>query len=202
MTFSTLSPVFILSYFVDYTEFSAVSPDVSLAGSICEAYGISADQLISGSPATLPDAPISPVPFSERFSEYRNITTLLICYFIGWFILVLYFWVLGGGGGIFYAAVVIGILFPAMTLFISVLVGLFDCLPLYRFFLLFVFGFMHMLLPYATFTLAHMNTVHRFEAPNMYSFFVGLCISAVGILFGLLIRWVSILIERYLPEVS
>ena len=141
----------------------------------------------------------------EPFSLGANTLIFLTIGYLGcWILCVLCFWVGGSSGAfaLFYALVVLRILFPVATFVASVLLGFLNCYPLYRFFYIFGFGLMHSLLPYFTSSFANTILSGNFHALDLEQFFFGLCLSAVGILFGWVIRFFSMLMTKWMNRRS
>jgi transcriptional regulator with XRE-family HTH domain len=175
-------------------------PDGALVKTISQVYGVGVGDILN-EPTPTEQVREAPAP---DYPQQRIAQSLVIYYLCGWLGCILYFWLLGGGGALFFGAIILGIVFPAITFFVSTLLGLFDCYPLFRFYMIFAFGLVHTLLPYLTYSLRHMVSVHRLSAPDMNSFFIGLCVSAVGILFGCLVRsgstWITNTLQRRTPS--
>ena len=75
-------------------------PDVALARSISEAYGVSVDQLINHQTVELHDPVFEAEPLSEYRFDRKIALTLAFGYLACWMICVMLFWV-GGSSGAF-----------------------------------------------------------------------------------------------------
>lgn len=174
-------------------------PDALQVQSICSEYGVSAEWLINDKVVAEQESQLDN-PEAEPFSLGANTLKFLTIGYLGcWILCVLCFW-LGGSSGafaLFYALLVLRILFPVATFVASVLLGFLNCYPLYRIFYIFGFGLMHSLLPYFTYSFANTILSGNFHALDMEQFFFGLCLSAVGILFGWIIRFFSMLMTKW-----
>lgn len=178
-------------------------PDALQVQSICSEYGVSAEWLINDK-SVGEQEPQLVKPDAEPFSLGASTLKLLTIGYLGcWGLCVLCFW-LGGSSGAFallYALLVLRILFPVATFVSSVLLGFLNCYPLYRIFYIFGFGLMHSLLPYFTYSFANTILSGNFHALDTEQFFFGLCLSAVGILFGWAIRFISIFITKLMNRI-
>lgn len=130
-------------------------PDVAYAKEISQVYGISLDALISGAaPERCQETVPTPVRTNDNIGK-----ALLLCYFVLWMSCVFFFWIFGSGGGfpMLYALFIYGLLFHVASGVIAFLLGLFDCWPVKRYFLVFLFGVGQVLLLYVIYSLA--NTI-------------------------------------------
>jgi hypothetical protein len=109
------------------------------------------------------------------------------------------FW-LGGSGvfALFFALFVLKIIFPVNAFVVSVLLGFLNCYPLFRIFYIFGFG----LMPYFSYTISNMIGTGRIHILDMDQFFIGLCLSAVGILFGWFIRFLSLSLAKWIDRMT
>ena len=175
-------------------------PDALQIQSICSEYGVNAEWLINDKTVDVQEPKLGKRD-DEPFSLGANTLIFLTIGYLGcWILCVLCFW-LGGSSGafaLFYALVVLRILFPVATFVASVLLGFLNCYPLYRFFYIFGFGLMHSLLPYFTYSFANTILSGNFHALDIEQFFFGLCLSATGILFGWVIRFFSMLMTKWM----
>ena len=179
-------------------------PDALQIQSICTEYGVSAEWLINDKTVDVQESQLGERD-DEPFSLGENTLKFLTLGYLGcWILCVLCFW-LGGSSGafaLFYALLVLRILFPVATFVASVLLGFLNCYPLYRFFYIFGFGLMHSLLPYFTYSFANTILSGNLHALDIEQFFFGLCLSAVGILFGWVIRFFSMLMTKWMNRSS
>ena len=175
-------------------------PDALQIQSICSEYGVNAEWLINDKTVDVQELQLEKCE-DEPFSLGANTLKFLTIGYLGcWILCVLCFW-LGGSSGafaLFYALVVLRIMFPVATFVASVLLGFLNCYPLYRFFYIFGFGLMHSLLPYFTYSFANTILSGNFHALDIEQFFFGLCLSATGILFGWVIRFFSMLMTKWM----
>ena len=178
-------------------------PDALQIQSICSEYGVNAEWLINDKTVDVQEPQLGKRD-DEPFSLGANTLKFLTIGYLGcWILCVLCFW-LGGSSGafaLFYALVVLRILFPVATFVASVLLGFLNCYPLYRFFYIFGFWLMHSLLPYFTHSFANTILSGNFHALDLEQFFFGLCLSATGILFGWVIRFFSMLMTKWMNRV-
>lgn len=174
-------------------------PDVAFAKDIGRVYGVSLDEMISGTPIAG-----NPMKMPERIDNNEELgKACLGMYFFLWIGCFLFFWFLGhvGGFAMFYAIFIYGILYHAGTAVIAFLFGLFDCWPVKRYFLVFLFGFGQMLLPWLTYDLR--NTIFnsgRINPLSWEAFVTGICISAVCITMGSLINWFVNFLQKLLNK--
>lgn len=177
-------------------------PDVAFAKDIGRVYGISLDELISGTPTARKPAPV-PVKIDNNEELGK---ACLGMYFFLWVGCFLFFWIFGHGGGfaMFYAIFIYGILYHTGTGLVAFLFGLFDCWPVNRYLLVFLFGVGQMLLPYLTYDLANTITSGNINPLPWREFVIGICISAVCITLGSLVNcltdWLQKLLDKYLKK--
>ena len=174
-------------------------PDVAFAKDISWVYGISLDELISGTPTEN-----NPVPSPTKIDNHEELgKACLGMYFFLWLGSFLFFWIFGHGGGfaMFYAVFIYGCLYHAGAALIAFLFGLFDCWPVKRYLLVFLFGAGQMLLPWLTYDLR--NTLFnsgRINPLSWEAFVTGICISAVCITLGSLINWFVEFLQKLLNK--
>lgn len=165
-------------------------PDVAMAREIGQVYGVGLDELISGN---VPVENHDSVP--TQFESNKGIgRAWLWCYGIVWLCCVLFFWIFGSGGGfaMFYAIFVYGLFYHSVSALVAFLLGLFDCWPVKRYLLVFLFGLGQMLLPWLTYSLRHtLFNSGRINPLPWTDFVTGICISAVCITLGSLVNWLS-----------
>jgi transcriptional regulator with XRE-family HTH domain len=173
-------------------------PDAMQIHSICFQYGVNAEWLINNKTVDTQESQPEK-PSREPFSFGGKTAGVLALAYLGcWFLCVLFFYMGGSGAfALFYALVILKILFPTLTFVASILLGFLNCYPLFRIFYIFGFGVMHSLLPYFTYDLANTLSTGRIHSLNWDTFAFGLCLSAVGIVFGWLIRVLSLLVSKW-----
>lgn len=174
-------------------------PDVAAAQEISRVYEIGLDELISGT-----FSPDNPKTVPAAIQEHDELgRACLGMYFFLWIGSFLFFWIFGHGGAfaMFYAIFIYGCLYHAGTALIAFLFGLFDCWPVKRYFLVFLFGFGQMLLPWLTYDLR--NTLFnsgRINPLSLEAFITGICISAVCITLGSLLNWFAACLQKHLSK--
>ena len=119
--------------------------------------------------------------------QTRNI--LVAGYFAVWIFTVLFFWLFTSGSDAFgFSLLFLWILLPATTLFVSFLIGRYDCWGKKKWISPLVFGIFYMLAEYVTFSLANMLAFGKFNLPDFGMMAVGMILSAVGLGVGNLLR--------------
>lgn len=175
-------------------------PDVALAQEISQVYGVGLDELISG---IVPVENHDSVPTKIESNEGIG-RAWLWCYGIVWLCCVLFFWMFGSGGGfaMFYAIFVYGLFYHSVSALVAFLLGLFDCWPVKRYLLVFLFGVGQMLLPWLTYSLANTIASGNINPLPWTDFVTGICISAVCITLGSLVNWLADFLSSRLENLS
>ena len=117
--------------------------------------------------------------------DYMKKSNILITtYLFIWAITLIVFWFfMGGSDAMGFGLIFLYILIPITTFVISLLIGKNNYWGKWKWFAAIIFGVMHMLAEYATFSLKNMGAISflRINTPNFELLLVGAVISAIGL---------------------
>ena len=169
-------------------------PDIVSVIRMSELYQVSLDHLLKGKE----ERPMN--DYIEYLEESTNtvqsqkklsLTILIVLYLGIWaFALIVFWFFISGADAMGYSLVFLWIVLPAATLTVSVLLGTHDHLGQWKWFAPLVFGVMHILAEYATFSTANMilNEFSRFNPPQFELLYMGAGISIAGLGIGCMVR--------------
>lgn len=114
----------------------------------------------------------------------------ILIYMAVWIACVLWFWLdIGGGGWIMaYTILSFGALLPITTLVIAFRLEWQQNLGIWRWAAMGFFSIMYVAAMWATFVLSTFLGAANIAAPSLFALLVGLCLSAIGITLGWLVR--------------
>lgn len=157
-------------------------PDIANLLALGELYSLTLDELLKGDVAMIRHLEESTdlVRSRERLSRLLVVLTYLIL----WALSILAFWAGLKEEAMLYSIATFYLVLPLTTLILAGLVGRNQCWTGLRWLMLLFFGFLYMLAPYATFSVANMLTVERFRLPELATLLPGLLCAAAGMAIG------------------
>ncbi len=180
-------------------------PDIISVIKMSDLYSISLDLLLKGE-NEMPDYLEYLEESTNTVKAKKRLSKLLviIAYLVIWaFSLIMFYCFTSGGDALGYSIIFHIILLPITTFVLSFIIGVNDYWGRLKWVSAPIFGFMYMLAPYTTFSVANMimNIQHgrpRFNMPEFSWIFYGAVISAVGLAIGLGVRRLSMYIKERL----
>ena len=169
-------------------------PDIVSVIRMSELYQVSLDHLLKGKEERPMEDYIEYLEKSTNTvqSHKKLSLTILIALYLGiWaFALIVFWFFISGADAMGYSLVFLWIVLPAATLTVSVLLGTHDHLGKWKWFAPLVFGVMHVLAEYATFSTANMvlNEFSRFNLPHFELLYMGAVFSIAGLGIGCTVR--------------
>lgn len=157
-------------------------PDIASLLALGDLYSLTLDELLKGDVAMIRHLEESTdlVRSRERLSRLLVVLTYLIL----WALSILAFWAGLKEEAMLYSIAIFYLVLPLTTLILAGLVGRNQCWTGLRWLMLLFFGFLYMLAPYATFSVANMLTVERFRLPELAALLPGLLCAAAGMGIG------------------
>lgn len=157
-------------------------PDIASLLALGELYSLTLDELLKGDVAMIRHLEESTdlVRSRERLSRLLVVLTYLVL----WALSILAFWAGLKEEAMLYSIAIFYLVLPLTTLILAGLVGRNQCWTGLRWLMLLFFGFLYMLAPYATFSVANMLTVERFRLPELATLLPGLLCAAAGMGIG------------------
>lgn len=157
-------------------------PDIANLLALGELYSLTLDELLKGDVAMIRHLEESTdlVRSRERLSRLLVVLTYLVL----WALSILAFWAGLKEEAMLYSIATFYLVLPLTTLILAGLVGRNQCWTGLRWLMLLFFGFLYMLAPYATFSVANMLTVERFRLPELAALLPGLLCAAAGMGIG------------------
>ena len=124
----------------------------------------------------------------------RNKTVTILSYLMIWTVSMLVFWVFKGGiDAMGYSLMFLWIIIPVTTFTVSVIIGKNNFWGIKKWAFTFPFGVMYMLAEYGTFSMANNIAFNKINELEWDLAVAGAIISAIGMLTGLLINWLSLI---------
>ena len=169
-------------------------PDIISVIKMSDLYGISLDHLLKEKG----EMPMS--NYMDYLEESTNtvqsqkklsLTILLATYLGIWALALIVFWFfISGSDAMGYSLAFLWIILPVTTLVISLLIGKNNHLGKGKWLMPIVFGIMHMLAEYATFSVRNMMAISfaRINTPHVELIFIGAVLSVIGLGMGSLGR--------------
>ncbi len=157
-------------------------PDIASLLALGDLYSLTLDELLKGDVAMIRHLEESTdlVRSRERLSRLLVVLTYLVL----WALSILAFWAGLKEEAMLYSIAIFYLVLPLTTLILAGLVGRNQCWTGLRWLMLLFFGFLYMLAPYATFSVANMLTVERFRLPELATLLPGLLCAAAGMGIG------------------
>ena len=157
-------------------------PDIASLLALGDLYSLTLDELLKGDVAMIRHLEESTdlVRSRERLSRLLVVLTYLVL----WALSILAFWAGLKEEAMLYSIAIFYLVLPLTTLILAGLVGRTQCWTGLRGLMLLFFGFLYMLAPYATFSVANMLTVERFRLPELAALLPGLLCAAAGMGIG------------------
>lgn len=157
-------------------------PDIASLLALGDLYSLTLDELLKGDVAMIRHLEESTdlVRSRERLSRLLVVLTYLVL----WALSILAFWAGLKEEAMLYSIAIFYLVLPLTTLILAGLVGRNQCWTGLRWLMLLFFGFLYMLAPYATFSVANMLTVERFRLPELAALLPGLLCAAAGMGIG------------------
>ncbi len=164
-------------------------PDIVSTISLSDLYAISLDELLKGDDKMIEhlEKSTDTVGARQKFTKLF----LVISYLVIWALSIIIFWLGGNYDAMGYALVAFYLVLPVSTLVISFFIGKDEGWAHTKWLMLLFFGFMFMLAPYATFSLANMTTFEQFYLPDITAALPGIICSAVGMAVGTLVKRIT-----------
>lgn len=171
-------------------------PDIVSVVKMSDLYHVSLDHLLKE------ERPMS--NYLDYLEESTNVVKsrnkhakliLITSYLAIWTISLIAFWFFtSGSDAMGYGIMFLWILLPATTFMLSLLIGRNGYWGKRKWLSAAVFGFMHMLAEYATFSIANMASAsfHKLNTPDLSMFLAGVLLSAIGMGVGAGIRRATI----------
>jgi len=164
-------------------------PDIVSILKLSDIYSISLDELLKGDDKVVRHLEESTNTVKSRQRLSKVILTTV--YLFIWMLTIAVFWLGGRQDAMGYSLVYFYLVLPVTTFIISVFIGKDNAWANFRWLMLLFFGFMYMLAPYATFSLANMTSVNVVRLPEPSDMLPGILCAAAGIAVGTVIRFVS-----------
>ncbi len=157
-------------------------PDIASLLALGDLYSLTLDELLKGDVAMIRHLEESTdlVRSRERLSRLLVVLTYLVL----WALSILAFWAGLKEEAMLYSIAIFYLVLPLTTLILAGLVGRNQCWTGLRWLMLLFFGFLYMLAPYATFSVANMLTMERFRLPELAALLPGLLCAAAGMGIG------------------
>lgn len=164
-------------------------PDIVSLITLSGLYGLSLDELLKGDRKMVEhlEESTNTVKSRQRLSKIILVTAYLMI----WTMSVLVFWLGGRSDAMGYSILFFYLILPISTLVISVFIGKDRGWENWRWVMLLFFGVMHMLAPYATFSLSNMMSFDKFNAIEIGDMLPGILCSAAGMAAGSAIRAIA-----------
>ena len=164
-------------------------PDIVSILKLSDIYTISLDELLKGDDKVMKhlEESTNAVKSRQKFSK----VILTVTYLIIWTASIAVFWFGGRIDAMGYSLVYFYLVLPVTTFIISVFIGRDNSWAGLRWVMLLFFGFMYMLAPYATFSLANMTSVNVVRFPHLSDMLPGILCAAAGIAAGSVVRFIS-----------
>ena len=105
---------------------------------------------------------------------------LIILYLFVWVICIGSFWAMGNVDAMGYSIIVLWLVLPISAGVVSYFAG-YEIKTKSKWFLVLLFGLMHLLAEYTTFSLSNMLTFDKFNLPEPTALLIGAAASAIGI---------------------
>jgi len=161
-------------------------PDIVSLIALSDLYSISLDELVKGDKNMIRHLEESTNVVKSRTDLSK--TVIVAAYLILWTLSILFFWLGGRRDAMGYSLLIFYFLLPVGTLILSVFIGLGRGWENRKWLMLLFFGGMNMLAPYATFSLANMASVHKFNLPELTDMLPGVLCAGLGIAVGTAVR--------------
>ena len=168
-------------------------PDIRSVVTLSDLYNVSLDYLLKEREET------SMTPYLNYLEESTNTVKsknklskliLILTYLIIWsFSLIIFWFFTDGSDAMGYGIVHLWIIQPVTIFVISLLIALNNYWGHLKWLSTIIFGVMHMLSEYATFSTANMVTFGKLNAPDWPMIFVGAIISSIGLGIGVAIHY-------------
>jgi len=167
-------------------------PDIVSVIKMSDFYNISLDHLLKEEKKTMSN-------YVEYLKESTNVVKskrklclilILLAYLVVWAYGLITFWCFtDGADAMGYAIMFLYLLYPIVTIVISVLLGYQDYFGKMKWLFGLFFGIMYMLSAYLTFDLANMLSFDKINIPNFIMIIPGTIFSIVGLGIGTFIRF-------------
>ncbi len=132
----------------------------------------------------------------EKYRKFSKMLPLII-YFVIWILTVAAFWLGLSQAAMFYSIAVFYLALPVSTFVLSIFIGRHKSWGYFKCLTLIFFGFLYMLAPYVTFSLANMLYTGRFITPDPVNMIPGILCSAAGTALGIIIQTITV---RFRPS--
>ncbi len=161
-------------------------PDIVSVISLSDLYSVTLDELLKGDMKMIEYLEKS----TDAVSARRRFSKLIIIavYLVIWALSILFFWLGGGSDAMGYTLIILYLVMPVSTLILSAFIGQDEGWSNKKWLMILFFGFMLMLVPYATLSLANMATFEVFYLPSILDMLPGTIVSALGMAIGTLIK--------------
>jgi len=172
-------------------------PDIVSVVKMSDLYCVSLDRLLKDVKEEQEEAD-NMTEYVEYLNESANVVKskdrlgriiMVASYMVVWAIAMIIYWlIMDPGDAMGYSLLILWVIFPVMTLVMSIIIGARDYWGRFKWFAAPVFGLMYMLAEYGTFSLANMISFDKFNMPRFELLIAGALISALGIGVGTLAR--------------
>lgn len=165
-------------------------PDIRSVVTLSDLYNVSLDYLLKDKEETSMANYLDYLEESTNTVKSKNKLSqliLVIAYLLIWtFSLIVFWFFTSGSDAMGYGLIYLWILIPVTTFVISILIGKNNHWGKGKWFTPIIFGIMHMLAEYATFSTANMvsNSFERINIPSFELILIGAIISAIGLGIG------------------
>ncbi len=161
-------------------------PDIISIIGLSDLYSITLDELLKGDKKVIEhlEESTNTVKARQKFAKL----VLVVAYLVIWALCIVVFWLGGRGDAMGYSLVVLYLVLPVSTLIIAFFIGKDSKWGGSKWLMLLFFGFMYMLVPYATFSLSNMISFAHFNLPEIAAMLPGMALSAAGMAAGTLAK--------------
>ena len=173
-------------------------PDIISVIKMSDLYEVSLDHLLKEKEG---DAMSNYIDYLEESTDtvknHRNLSqTILLATYLGiWsFALIVFWFFISPSDAMGYSLVFLWIILPVATLAISLLIGKSNYFSKTKWILPIIFGVMHMLAEYATFSIRNMIAIEftKINFPQLEMLLMGALFSVIGLGIGYLIHYIKV----------